>query len=168
MKTLIKFAGLLTVMLLLTAGAAKADSISYQLIGPGFNISFSLPEHPTSGFFVLPGNDIEFDNVSGIFNGVPTSQLTVYYVSSTSLTFVQPGLDLLEGVFPTGHGPFFFGGPQLYSGNASSPTLLAGTFLLGPGGVDVLTATRTPEPSSLLLLAMGGLALLGLSLKRLA
>jgi hypothetical protein len=152
----------------LSAGAAKADGgggdLLYTLTGPASNpisVTFELPVNPTIGG---PDNyDLGFgfqvDPIDLTINGVadPNDCLFFYNVA------YDGGLQDNNGVFnlmnPDGVNT------ALYSGPESSPTMLA---LSGPvtlndfeseSGDYTLTVTTAAEPTSLLMLASGIVAL---------
>src|SRR6266513_2141985 len=131
----------LAVFTLILATQAKADSIddfTYQAGGNTY--TWQLPSSPALS---------------------PDSFLTLNLGGGLSLG------DLIQGIFPISASDF-----QVYGGTEDAPTFLTGTFGLtdyasdGNGLPASLTITAVPEPSSLMLLATGMLALLGLALKK--
>jgi len=151
-------------LLIIGVAGASADTLLYTLTGGPITASFELPVNPTLlghidgfGFAVVP-TDL-------IINGVASSDFLMFYNGDPSA----------GGAFAafacTSCGPDLnLGGPQLYSGPEASPTMLmlngvevvdadtgafAGTVTTTP-----VSATPTPEPSSLALAALGSVLLL--------
>lgn len=158
-------------LILLAAGSAKADTIlSYQIVGPSFNAGFDIsqtppgtliPNSPLFGF-----QDFMVTGVAGTVNTVPQTLTLNFYTGFLGFS----GL-LGDGSAPGGDF-LLYGDQSLFQVINGIPTLLTGTFTLSDllGGKYTLTATTvgaaTPEPSTLLLLAVGSLTLLILKVKR--
>jgi len=167
MKLTAKLVGLALAALFFAALPAKADGIvvNYELTGQGFDFKFTLPETftPDANSF---GTLVEH-NVNISLNGTPA--VGTIFMGSTFLG--------LPGMVSYGNSPLelSFYTPGLFSWVGNSVVLNPGTYSLGgypaylQGTFDyTLTATAvdTPEPSSLILLGMGGLSFLGLKLRR--
>jgi len=170
MKTMIKVVGMLAVALLLTASSAKADSVSYQITGPnGFNATFTLPSDTADGHLKnltknTSGDDFWIGNVAGTLCSNGSCQAVTFALDFyTNLYGSWNGVDLYSSPTVSGAYNGYFNGAALYDPNGGDPTLFLGTFSLGNYTV---TATQVPEPSSLLLLSLGGIAVLALGLKR--
>jgi hypothetical protein len=173
MKTMIKFAGLLTVVLLVAAGSAKADGVRYTITFGTDKAVFTLPQSPTliasdilTNDLLPPGSDFEIFNVSGTVNGVAET-FNVLFVTNYGGTGMS-GLDVgvtSSCTFCAAFNGFEWGTTSLFSGTDDNPLLVPGPYALGRYSVD---ATQVPEPSSLLLLGLGGIAVLALGLKRAA
>jgi hypothetical protein len=175
--TLDKFLGsfILTafVAMVTAMSPAMADTIDYTLTSGADTITFSLPQTPT------PLASCAFS--TDCFSLSPVS-LTVdgSAVSNGEVNFYTPtnggGLTILEGstLLVNNDGP---GSEQLFNGALTNPTLeaftnlqLVGTsdsspqfneaFLLNAVGGS--TTTPTPEPSSVLLLLVGGSVIAGM------
>lgn len=133
------------------ASSAYADSLNYQLTGPGsFSASFSLSGNPTpSG-----GSPILF-----WFNSLPVD------VNGTWKN-ITVGFSLL-GAGILGSNGLALGGPQLFSWSSSGLTMNTGTFNLliwngsswGKYTLNVARVASVPESSALVFL-MAGLVLL--------
>ncbi len=152
---------------LFSATQAQADTIdnfTYQEGGNTF--TWQLPSSPTiSADNYLPGLAFAITDVTYSENDIPQNP--------ASLTFLSLPVGGGFFLFDTFQGVLSFGS-QIYSGTEDAPTFLTGTFSLpdyfsstdGNGIPATLTITPVPEPSSLMLLGTGMLALLGLALKK--
>jgi len=158
----------LAVFTLILATQAKADSIddfTYQAGGNTF--TWQLPSSLTiSPDNYLAGLVFGIADVSYSENDIPQTPAALSFFS---LNF-GGGLslsDIIQGTSFISASDF-----QIYGGSEDAPTFLTGTFGLtdyasdGNGLPATLTITAVPEPSSLMLLATGMLALLGLALKK--
>ena len=155
---------MLAVFGLFSATQAQADTIDNFTYQEGDNtFTWQLPSSPTilaSDF--LPGLAFGIPDVAYSENDIPQNP-----ASLTFLSLPLGGgfflLDVVQGILASGS--------QLYSGPEDAPTFLTGTFSLtdisgGNGIPATLTITSVPEPSSLMLLGTGMLALLGFALKK--
>jgi hypothetical protein len=154
----------LAALLLLSVATVNADSgqtVSYRLSGPTdatFTISMGTSTSPTpedSGqnyFFMVQPTGLVVD-------GTSMSDTIVFFNSSDF-----GGLNSVFDALPD------LGGPQLYSGNESDPTLLTGVFSLydletGASYTLTANAVSAPEPATVLML-VAGLFLVVMGLKR--
>jgi PEP-CTERM motif len=162
MKRALQIASLAGIILLVSVGAASADTLHYLVTGPlgGISGSFDLLRNPTFTS-VTPGTDFIVTVNNGSINFLGHS----YPAPPFNLEFwdVSKG-----GGFGLYLGPILGGlqlkGDLMFNGYYSAPALYAGIFHLDSGLVTV-TVTRTPEPSTLLLLG-SALVSLGLFRKR--
>ncbi len=176
MRKCVSIAGMVFLAGFLFVQPSKADNFNtYQLTGAAFGgmtISFTLPQTLTPSSVTWNGI-LNFTNVAGTFgkNGQNTpynfstvmigsmgSDGTNYWAAGSATRFVEleaPGLftwnadgtvTLNTGTFALGDYHSFNGGPLLFTLTVVDP----------PGTDDVM---GTPEPASLMLLSVGGLAL---------
>lgn len=143
-----------------TVATAKADT--FKLTGDGDTYTFSIDSSPTvtpiSFGFIVNGVTVTDDGVAQ-----PGFTLTFYDTSS-------------QGGFAVQSSNLIFDGDQLFSGTNDSPTFLLGTFKLTndiDGSKyklvikDDPSTSPAPEPSSIVLLASGSLALIGAAHRKL-
>jgi hypothetical protein len=147
-----------------TSVVAKADPLIFTLTDVlGDKFSFSLPSMPTpsssgAGFFDIPD--------------VLVGQNAVHRFEN--LTFLDGndggGIDITPdfvALFTDAGGP---GNPVLFTGTEANPTFLTGEFKLGPDSSYTLTIVDTvpavPEPSSLVLVGIGVLGVMGATWRR--
>lgn len=157
---------LIAIFGVLSASSAKADDIfTYQFGGNSF--TWDLPASPiiVPPDSFTPGMFFELVGVPFSENGGPQTQGTLDFYQAPDN---GGGFEL----FPKGNSTPILNtfGPQLYTGGEGSPTFLLGKFELNnnrpDGALGTLVISSTPEPSSLLLLGSGALALLGFARKR--
>jgi hypothetical protein len=166
MQKCLTYAGILLVSAFLFVQPSKADSFdTYQITGPGLNITFTLPSTLTPSS-VGRGGDFYLSNVAGTYDGQAYTFATVllgptgfnnatnYLATGSqtqSLALIAPGLFTwdADGTVTLNTGTFLmassYAGGKSYTVTVVDPP--------GPG------ATTTPEPASLVLLGVGGLAL---------
>jgi hypothetical protein len=165
MQKCLTYAGILFASAFLLAQPSKADSFdTYQLTGPGLSITFTLPSTLTPSS-AGRGGDLYLSNVIGTYDGQAYTFATVLlgptgynhytnYVATGSLTrslaLIEPGLFTwnADGTVTLNTGVFTMAGS--YNGGPLNYTL---TVVDPPGPV------TTPEPASLIMLGVGGLAL---------
>ena len=156
------------------ASSAQADTISFTFTATGTaEFSFTLPSQPTPSSYTNDGFEIDQGTAYFTPPGTPTVPLVKYNFG------VSGNMSIENFIFGCGfctEGMYLLsGGPELFTGPASSPTFLTGTFtetqtIYGrfgsvtyqPGTLvieDIATAT-TPEPSTFFLIALGTVALL--------
>ncbi len=135
--------------------AACADSL--KIAGSGIEDTFNLPASPTVSASGSYGFSI--DQVPIEENGMDVSRQIFFFSQN-----LGGGLLISSGAAGADVNAF---GTQLYSGANDSPTFSLGTFsLAGFGTYTVTVKNDAPEPSSVLLLAIGLLAVGGLSKHR--
>jgi hypothetical protein len=140
-----------------------------------WSFSFTADSNPAVLEFGNGGFDFAFSNFTYSLNGSPVAiaPTAIRFFTAANgggffICFVQPcGM----GVFPNG---LTAGGPQLYTGPNSAPTLLPGPFIslpfavavnsIGYGEANITLQASVPEPSTLLMLAAGLLGFVGLRL----
>jgi|SRR5580700_10802818 hypothetical protein len=161
MKIITRFL-MLAALLLLSVATVKADSgqtVSYTLTG-ATDATFTVTLGPApqaaspSYYFMVQPSNLMVD-------GTSMSDLLVFFNSSD-----LGGLNSVFDALPD------LGGPQLYLGNESDPTLLTGVFCLydlETGASYTLTAnavtSSVPEPTTTLMLVVGLFAV-GMGWKR--
>ncbi len=139
-----------------TVHASTVDIFTLTGGGGGSVITFQLPATPTSP--ILDEGGFEFDNV---LTSAGLRNILFFDASSGG------GLSLDTSGLPYG--------PQLFSGTDANPTFLLNTFQLSNSSdlatsdytLSIQQVSTTPEPSALLLLGTGALALSGVMRRRL-
>jgi hypothetical protein len=141
---------LLASALLLSVEPANADTLHYVVTGPVGTATCDLAQDPS---VVSPTTQ---DFLVSVNNG--TVSLWGYNFSAPPFQLEFSNLSAGGGLaIDVPFGDLQLTGAQLFTGPDSAPVLSTGTFYLS-GGTTV-TVTRTPEPSALLLLAAGLIAL---------
>lgn len=157
---------LLTSVVVLAASAslpAQAALLNFNLTGSK-NATFQLDSNPTPDFSSTSvfGDQIQFFNVSGTFDGVAMTAPSIGFGS---------GLFASLNINGTPLGFTQFAGPTLFSGTDKAPIFAPGTFALTGivSGNSTLTisevAAGVPEPTTWALM-IGGFGLTGLALRR--
>lgn len=155
---------------LVSATCAKADDIfTYSINGNTY--SWQLPSTLTisSPNMAVSGQFFELDSVAVTENGTTSATDILDFFSSSQ----GGGFELSDSVLLNEFGQ---NNQQLYTGSEGSPTFLPGTYTLldatatgtltGLTGTLVITSTGVPEPSSLPLIVIGFVGLLGLTWHR--
>jgi len=164
------------------SGTFSTSTASSAFTGPGetWAFSFQADSNPTVLEFGNGGFNFSFSNFSYSLNGSTVA------ITPSFIRFFSPGngggfeicfagttvQNCTDGLGSTGFGP------PMYTGTTSSPTLAPGTY--GPYGLGFLVnsvaysqadtsvaANSVPEPSTLLMLAMGFLAFVSIIIVRL-
>jgi len=172
MKAILKLSMFFAVLLLLTASAARADGVNYFISGNGTTIDLGLPQTPTPSGFVL-GSFFNLYNVSGTYNGQQTTFTATFISPGDQVYGGQWGLNLYSSLMGGANNVLHLcsGNDQGYSNGEANPFLTWNgdvSFSSWLGTTYDCQVKNVPEPSSLLLLGMGGAALLGLRRKRTA
>lgn len=156
-----------------SSGTFSASTPSSTFTGPSetWAFSFQADSNPVVLEFGHGGFNFAFSDFTYFLNGSPVA------ITPTFIRFFSPtngaGFAIcFNGTFPplsncTDDFITGFSAPALYTGPTSAPTLLPGAFTMGVGvtvnsvGFDAgnITLQATPEPSTLLTLATGLLAL---------
>jgi hypothetical protein len=158
------FLALLATAISVTTARADEATVDFSYQSDGNTFQWQLPASPTpSGVDVFGIGDVDFeiDNVAVSENGgTPDLENLVFF----SL-FSQGGFFNFTDIAAFGE--------QVYMGPETAPTFVPGTysdltdFGVNANGVPgTLQITVAPEPSSLLLLAIGVLGVVGLSKKK--
>jgi PEP-CTERM motif len=165
-RRLLAICFLIAIFGLFSASRAKADDVfTYQFEGNTF--TWQLPGSPSivSPDTFFAGSYFEIEDVPFSENGGADMQGTLDFYEAPNhgggfQLFPVDSFNPILNAF----------GSQLYTGGEGSPTFTLGTFQLnddGAGGpAGTLVISSTPEPSSLLLVGGGMLALLGFARKR--
>lgn len=147
-------AAVATLLAVLAASPASATLLNFELTG-SHQASFQIDTETVPNFFSsssLIGNQVGFDDVSGIFGGVAglasisfgTNLIADFNIGGTPLGFVQ----------------LTSNGPDLFTGNPADPVFTLGSFNLSNpffGQNDVLTISvaAVPEPSTWSMMILG-------------
>jgi hypothetical protein len=147
----------LGIMALTASIPATAAPLLFDFSGPSGTASFQLDSNPTPDYVnyisFLPGSDqFGFNNVAGIFDGTPGTASTINFGEGidASLNIVAPGLGFTQ-----------FSSPTLFTGPASAPTFLTGSFTLinpffGNGELTISSLTSgVPEPATWVMMLLG-------------
>jgi hypothetical protein len=146
---------------------AHADTISYTvgIVSLSTTISLQADSNPAVLEFGNGGFDFAFSDFSYLQNGSPvgmTPTFVRFFTAANGGGFEICFNGTTVANCTDGVGNITFG-PQLYNGPNSAPTLLTGAFTFDQGNIG-LEARAVPEPSTLLILTTGLLALGGLRL----
>ncbi len=161
----LKFALLAGVAALAATASVPAHAVllNFGLTGSR-NATFQLDSNPTptTSSTSVFGDQIQFANVAGIYNGV-VGTATIGFGTGpifASLNVLTPSLGFTQ-----------FAGPTLFSGTAAAPMFSTGTFALTSivSGSSTLTITQAPaavpEPATWAIMVVG-LGMVGYTMRR--
>lgn len=139
----------------MAAHASTVDSFTLTNNSDGSVITFQLPASPTS-----VGYDYEGFQIDGVSTSIGIQNILFFDASNGGGLSVGPGV------------PY---GPQLFTGTDAAPTFIPNSFQLSNSSdvstndytLSIAQVGATPEPSSLLLLGTGALAMCGVMRSRL-
>ena len=169
MKSLLRGSGILGVVLLMSAGVAKADTfLHYSLFEVQTPVGSPSVTH-LLGSFVLDANGLvdSSDPLESFTIGksftVDTFSGKGIFSADEDVTFQKLNLAVPGDVGGLSFPGYALAGPQLYDDTVVDPTMDLGIFKLttatvltnAAGGVYQLRVSQLPEPSSLMLLAAG-------------
>ena len=151
-----KLFGTAAVALALTVRRSRSSSdgrgLLFTISGDDPTITFVLPEDPTPAF-VSPGSYFQLSSIPAVVGGSPSTLLYIpfYKVTGAGDYNIQYGI---------GSDTFLYEGPQMYTGTEEHPMFSpSGPFMmynvLVVGGVDHLTISEVPEPSTWAVMALG-------------
>ncbi len=136
-----------------------------------WSFSFQVNTSPALSDVGMGGFSFAFSNFSYTLSGLPdpvTPTFIRFFSPTNGAGFLMCFNGATTATCTDGLGPGFFAGPTMYLGSTSAPTLLSGAFTFNPFYVVVnstnyqlpaTTVTATPEPATLLTLAVGLVAL---------
>lgn len=140
---------------LAASAPANAAQLLFDFSGPSGTAVFQLDQNPTPDYVntVLPGSDqFGFNNVAGVFDGTPGTASTINFGEGilASLNIVADRLGFTQ-----------FSSPTLFTGSASDPTFLTGSFNLnnpffGNGTLTISSIVAgVPEPATWAMMIIG-------------
>lgn len=145
----------------LLAAPASAQLVSFTFSG-GLTASWTLPQHPVPDF--TNSDLVAIDNVDILYDGA---------ARNLNLEFFTAGFGggvCIDAINACDLGDLF--GEQLFTGEVETPTFRLGTFSLINGIDDsevfllIEQVATVPEPSAVLLLAIGAAGLLAVRRRR--
>src|ERR1700679_4309535 len=167
-KQVVLHAALLVALDTTASVAAKADTLDFSITGHGTDITFSLPSSPTPSSFSFSNGDFEIANVVLDVNGTDQTDNLFFFLGGSFGGGAATSPSSLFDLF----------GAQLFTGSLNDPTFKTGDFSMtteagfegfcNQSGYDLDITKQgppsmAPEPSSVLLLATGVLALLAMA-----
>lgn len=162
-----KFAFLAGVAVLTATASVPAHAalLNFDLTGSR-NATFQLDSNPTptTSSTSVFGDQIQFSNVSGTFNGMAGTASAIGFGTGpifASLNILSTALGFTQ-----------FAGPTLFSGTATAPIFSTGTFALTSivSGSSTLTISQAmpaavPEPATWAIM-IAGLGMIGYAVRR--
>lgn len=155
--------GMATAMVV-AASPVYAAPLLFNFSGPSGTAMFQLDSNPTPDFSqTLIGSDqFSFNNVAVTFGGVAGTASTVSFGNGifSSLSITAPNLGFTQ-----------FNAPTLFTGSASTPTFLTGSFTLinpffGNGQLTISpVVAAVPEPATWAMMILG-MGAVGFAMRR--
>ena len=140
-------AGAGAIALAATPTSAAEVLYSFSSLGGTQDFTFTLDVNPTPDA-AISGLYFYFDNVAVTTNGSTESAAIQFLrqdVIDVQFLLVSPSIST------------FYAGPQLYSGNENSPTMLTGVFAFSNGTLSVtdVSSAAVPEPGTWAMMLFG-------------